>query len=190
MLDIIPIIAAAGGSEIAADASTADKIAGQFGVNWPFFIAQVINFCIVAVILWKFAFKPVIAALDERKQKISDGLQFAEEMKVRLAETEKQAAEKLRDASEEAVKVIKEARENASAYTEKQTQEAIHKSEQIIAKAHEAMAQERKQMIAEVRQEVAKLVVMTSAKVLDKELSVDEKSRFSESASKEIYANN
>ncbi len=191
MLDFIPIIAQAADAGIVGDlAAKADKISGQFGINGPFFIAQVINFIIVAVILWKFAFKPVIRALDERKQKISDGLQFAEEMKVRLAETEKQAAEKLREASDEASKIVKDARENASAYVEKQTQEAVHKAEQIIAKAHEAMAQERKQMIAEVRQEVAKLVVMTSGKVLDKELSEDEKSRFSEAASKEIYANN
>ena len=59
-----------------------------------------------------------------------------------------------------------------------------------MAKAKEGMEQERKQMIAEVREEVAKLVVATSAKVLDRELSADEKGRFSETASKEIYANN
>lgn len=188
MLEFLPIIASAAVEpEVAAEA---DTLAGQFGVNWTFFIAQVINFIVVAAILWKLAFKPVIRALDERKQKISDGLQFAEEMKVRLAETEKQAAEKLREASDDAAVIVKEARENASTYVERQTQEAVHKAEQIIAKAHEAMALERKQMIAEVRQEVAKLVVLTTGKVLDKELSADEKSRFSEAASQEIYANN
>lgn len=192
MFEILTVIAAAGEFASAEKEAlgVADKITGEFGVDWNFFIAQVINFLVVASILWYFAFKPVIKALDERKRKINDGLQFAEEMKVRLAETEKQAADKLREASDEASNIVKEARENASAFVEKQTQDAVHKAEQIVAKAHEAMASERKQMLTEVRQEVAKLVVQTSAKVLDRELSTDEKGRFSESAAKEIYAQN
>lgn len=193
MLDFMTLLAAAGANAAALEQDAtgiADKISGQFGLDWPFFIAQIINFLIVASILWYFAFKPVTRALDERKRKISDGLQFAEEMKVRLAETEKQAAEKLREASDEAANIVKEARENASNFMDRQTQDAVHKAEQIIHKAHEAMAQERKQMIAEVRQEVARLVVQTSARVLDRELSQDEKSRFSETAAKEIYARN
>ncbi|WOO42279.1 F0F1 ATP synthase subunit B [Rubellicoccus peritrichatus] len=188
MLDLITIIAAGGvEGEVVGEANT---LAGQFGVDWTFFIAQSINFVIVAAILWYFAFKPVIKTLEERKQKINDGLQFAEEMKVRLSDTEKQAAEKLRDASEEAANIVKEARENASSFVEKQTQEAVQQAEHIVAKAKEAMEQERKQMLAEIREEVAQLVVQTSAKVLDRELSADEKGRFSETAAKEIYANN
>lgn len=188
MLDLITTIAAAGVAE--EGVGLADKIAGQFGVDWTFFIAQSINFIIVAAILWYFAFKPIIRTLEERKQKISDGLQFAEEMKVRLSDTEKQAAEKLREASDEAANLVKDARENASAFVEKQTQEAVQQAEHIVAKAKEAMEQERKQMLAEIREEVAQLVVQTSAKVLDRELSADEKGRFSETAAKEIFANN
>lgn len=187
MFDILTIIAAAG---VEGEVLAADTLVGQFGLDWKFFIAQCINFIIVAAILWKFAFKAIIHTLEDRKRKISDGLQFAEEMKDRLSETEKQISEKLREASDEAAKIVKEARDNASAYTERQTQEAVHKAEQIVAKAQEAMSQERKQMIAEVRQEVARLVVQTSAKVLSRELSPDEKTRFTETASKEIYANN
>ena len=46
-------------------------------------IAQMVNFIIVAVVLYKFAVKPIAATLDERQQKISEGLQYAEEMKTR-----------------------------------------------------------------------------------------------------------
>ena len=185
MIDTIPIIAAT-----ATDAAAANTIAGQFGLDWGFFIAQCINFIIVAFVLWRFVFKPVISSLEHRKQTISDGLQFAEEMKERLAEAEKQAAEKIKEASGEAAKMVAKARESASAFLEKQNQEAIKKAQRIIEKSHEAMTQERKQLLTDVRKEVASLVVLTSSKVLDRELSVAEKTRFSETASKEIYANN
>ena len=68
-------------------------LAGQFGVDFPFLAAQVLNFGIVALILYQFAFKPVLATLDQRQKKISDGLQYAEEMKKRLADAEKRYEE-------------------------------------------------------------------------------------------------
>ncbi|MGE9297024.1 MAG: F0F1 ATP synthase subunit B [Puniceicoccales bacterium] len=169
---------------------TAQDLGNYFHVEPTLLLAQGINFIIVAVILWKFAFKPVMATMEERQKKIQDGLQYAEEMKARLTDAEKQSAEKIKEAAEEAAKLVAEARENAKNFQEKQHQEAVHQAEQIIAKAHASMEQERKQMFADLRQEVAELVVATSAKVLDRELSSDEKGRFSESAAKELYANN
>ena len=66
----------------------------KFGVDLPTLIAQMVNFCIVAFVIYKFAVKPIAATLDERQQKIADGLQYAEEMKVQLAAAERERAEK------------------------------------------------------------------------------------------------
>ena len=78
------------------------------------------------------------------------------------------------------------ARENAKAFEDKKTQEASGKVEEMISKANEAIELERKKMLTEVREEVTRLVVNTSSKVLSKELSDDEKSRFSKSATEEL----
>jgi F-type H+-transporting ATPase subunit b len=78
------------------------------------------------------------------------------------------------------------ARENAKAFEDKKTQEASGKVEEMISKAKEAIELERKKMLTEVREEVTRLVVNTSSKVLSKELSDDEKSRFSKSATEEL----
>ena len=76
---------AAEASAAHAEAATGiSKIVQDFGISWPFFLAQVLNFSVVGFVLWKFAFKPVIATLDERQKKISDGLKYAEEMKAKL----------------------------------------------------------------------------------------------------------
>ena len=55
-----------------------------------------------------------------------------------------------------------------------------------MRKAREQMQLERQTLVAEARQEFAQLVVETATKVLDRELSDEEKTRFSESASKEL----
>ena len=55
--------------------------AERFGVDWPHFIAQVISFLIVAILLYKFAYKPILQVLEERRQRIAEGLANAEKIK-------------------------------------------------------------------------------------------------------------
>jgi len=153
-------------------------------------LAQVINFSIVALLLYKFAIKPIGATLDERQKKISDGLQYAEEMKTQLAEAERERAEKVKAAAQEAQRILSESREQSKQMIEAKTQEAAAQAEAIIRKASEATELERQKMLSDVRQEVARLVVATSSKVLSKELSDADKQSFSDSAAKELAASN
>jgi len=179
MLDLIPILAAA---EVPGDPS----LAGQFGIDLKLIVAQVINFAIVAFLLWKFAFKPVMSTLEERQQKISEGLQFAEESKVQLAETEKRQAEVLREANTKAQEILHDARENARQFEEKMKGETSAQIEEMRRRAEEANELERQKMLGEVRQEIARLVVETSQKVLQRELGVEERNRLNTSAAEEI----
>ena len=161
-------------------------ITEKFGIKLPTLIAQMVNFCVVAFVLYRFAVKPVAATLEERQQKISDGLQYAEEMKEQLAQAERERSEKVKEAAAEAQRILGEAREQSKEMIDKKTQEASSQAESILRKAREAAEQEREKMLSDVRQEVAQLVVSTSAKVLSRELSEDEKRSFAESAAGEL----
>ena len=174
-----------GSQEVAAD-NKITMITDKFGVSVPTLIAQMVNFCLVALVLYYFAVKPISTTLEERQQKISDGLQYAEEMKTQLAEAERERTEKVKEAAIGAQKILAEAREQSKEMIEVKTQEAAAQAEAIIRKASEATELERQKMLADVRQEVARLVVATSSKVLSRDLSDAEKSTFSESAAKEL----
>ena len=174
-----------GSQEVAAD-NKITMITDKFGVSVPTLIAQMVNFCLVAIVLYIFAVKPISTTLEERQQKISDGLQYAEEMKTQLAEAERERTEKVKQAAIGAQKILAEAREQSKEMIEVKTQEAAAQAEAIIRKASEATELERQKMLADVRQEVARLVVATSSKVLSRDLSDAEKSTFSESAAKEL----
>lgn len=169
-----------------ADTGMIEKVAKKFGVDWPTLIAQMLNFLIVAIVLHQFAIKPILSTFDERQQKIADGLQYAEEMKAQSLAAEKERSEKIKEAVLEAQKILSEAREQSKALIEKKIQEATLQAEGLIKKASEATEIERQKMLKEVREEVAHLVVATTAKVLEKELSNEDREQFAKSAASTI----
>ena len=167
-------------------ASGVSKIIQDFGISWPFFLAQVLNFSIVGFILWKFAFKPVLATLDERQRKIADGLKYAEEMKAKLEAVQQESVATAKKAQAEATKVIEEARKAAKEFLDKQSQEASVKAGEILAKAQQVIELEKKKMLAEARTEIARLVVATTQQVLSQQLSEADRSRYNEAAGREL----
>ena len=162
------------------------QIVQNFGISLPGILAQVLNVGIVVFILWKFAFKPVLATLDERQTKIASGLQYAEEMKAKLEAAQQESAASAKRAQVEASRIIDEARKAAKEYLDKQTQETAAKANDIITKAQQAIELEKKKMLAEARTEIARLVVVTTQRVLAKELTDADRSRYNESAAKEL----
>ncbi|MEX0330228.1 MAG: F0F1 ATP synthase subunit B [Puniceicoccaceae bacterium] len=186
MLDSFILLAAAT-AETAAEPGFFDKIGlGGFGLDGKLILAQMVNFVVVAFLLWRFAFKPVMATLDERQNKIAEGLQFAEEAKTQLAETEKRQAEVLREANTKAQEILHEARDKARELEDRLKAETSTQIDEMRKRAEESNELERQKMLTEVRQEIARLVVMTSGKVLQRELGDEEKARLDKAAAAEI----
>jgi len=171
---------------LAAAASGITKITQEFGISVPLILAQVLSFSIVTFVLWKFAFKPVLATLDERQQKIAAGLHYAEEMKAKLAATQQQNEAILREAQLKAQQVVAETQKSAKEFADKQQQEAIVKANALLTKAQEAIELEKKKMLSEARTEIARLVVTITQRVLAKELPEAERARYNEAAAREL----
>lgn len=178
---MIAIILAQGGlGDVARETAT------RFGFNWMLFLAQVVSFTIVALALRRFAYKPILAILEERRQRIAEGLLNAEKIKQQLAEAEQRYAEILAKANAAAQKMIDEARESSAHLTERKQQEAIASAEQIIAKAKEAGALERERTMTELKRELGRLVVQTTAKVTGKVLTPEDQKRLQEESSRQL----
>jgi F-type H+-transporting ATPase subunit b len=187
MFSHLILLAQATGPEAGPAASGGiTKIVQDFGLSLPFFLAQVLNFLIVAFILWKFAFKPVLATLDERQKKIASGLQYAEEMKAKLDAVQQESVASAKRSQVEASRIIDEARKSAKEFLDKQTQESAARANEILVKAREVIELEKKKMLADARTEIARLVVAITERVLSKELSEADRSRYNESAAREL----
>ncbi len=175
------ILAQAGGlTEIAR--STGET----FGFNLWMFLSQVISFVIVALLLKRFAYKPILTILEERRQRIAEGLLNAEKIKQQLAEAEQRYQEILAKANGEAQKMIDEARANAGVIAERKQQEAIVAAEQIMAKAREASALEHERTMSQLKRELGRLVIDTTAKVTGKVLTPEDQRRLQEEASRQV----
>jgi F-type H+-transporting ATPase subunit b len=162
------------------------KIIHDLGINPAAFVAQMVNFAIVAFLLYRFAIKPVLATADARNAKIADGLRFEEQMKAKLADAEKQHAATIKQAALDAQKVVDEARKSAKELLDREAAATTAKTQQMLVKAEEAIALERRKMIADAREEISRLVALTAQRVLNRELAPDERKRYAETAAREL----
>jgi F-type H+-transporting ATPase subunit b len=167
---------------------SAKETAEMFGWNPWLFLSQVISFVIVALLLRRFAYKPILGVLEERRRRIEEGLLNAEKIKKELAEAEKRYQEILAKANADAQKMIDEARESSAHLAERKEQEAIAAAEQILAKAREASALEHERTMVELKRELGHLVVETTAKVTGKVLTSDDQRRLQEEAARQLAA--
>jgi F-type H+-transporting ATPase subunit b len=173
---MIPILAVAG-TEAAQQG-----FLETFGVNGPFFIAQLINFVLVLFVLKKFAFGPIQKILEERRQRIAEGEAKMEEIQKKLDESEQEKAVLLDKANADAKRMISEAKESATALGEQKAQEAVAQAQTILNKAQEAARAERAALATELKQEFGRLVVATTCQVTGKELNASDQKRINEEA--------
>jgi len=153
------------------------QIADTFGVDWPHLVAQIISFSIVCILLQRFAYKPVLNMLDQRRKQIAEGLADRERIKSELAQTETKCHELIVQANTQAALLIDEARKSAARLQQQETQRAISAAEQIVMKAREAAAQEHARMLAELKREVGQLVILTAANAMAKALTLEDQRR-------------
>jgi F-type H+-transporting ATPase subunit b len=165
-----------------------EAVATTFGVNWPHLLAQIASFCIVCLILYRFAYRPVLKMLDVRRQQIALGVANAEKIAAELARTEAQRQEVMAQANEQANKLIGEARASAAGVRERETRKAVAAAEDILIKAREAAAREHDRMLAELKREVGRLVVQATAAVTGKILTAEDQRRLVEETVRQVAA--
>lgn len=164
------------------------QIANTFGVDWPHLVSQIISFAIVCILLHRFAYKPVLHMLEERRRQIAQGLVDTEKIKSELAQIEIQRQEIMMKASSQATKLIEEAQVAAARLQEQETQKAIAAAEQIIVKAREVTVQEHALMLVELKREVGRLVLQATATVTGRILTPDDQRRLAEETTRQLAA--
>ena len=164
------------------------QIARTFGVDWQHLGAQIISFSIVCAVLYKFAYRRILAMLEQRREQIALGKANAEKIKAELDKTETQRQEVLAQAHTQGAKFIEEARAAAARVQQEEAEKASAAAEEIMAKAHEAAAQDHDRMLAELKREVGKLVVQATTTVTGKILTAEDQRRLAEETSKQIAA--
>jgi F-type H+-transporting ATPase subunit b len=174
-----PQTVAEGGGQIAS-------IAHTFGVDWPHLIAQTISFGIVCIVLYVFAYKPILRMLEARREQIASGLANAQKIKAELDRIHEERRVVLEAADAEGQRLIDEARAAAARVGAEETQKAIAAAELVLARAHEAAARARALLLAQARREIGRLVVQTTAAVTGKILTAEDQQRLAEETASQL----
>lgn len=159
-----------------------------FGVDVQFLVSQIILFIIVALLLRKFAYHPILEVLQERRERIAESLTNVKRIKEELAKTEAARKEILQKAHAHATELIEEARQAANRLREEETQKAVAAAESVLAKAREAAAADHARMLSDLKREIGRLVVQTTARATGKILTGDDQRRLVEEANRELVA--
>jgi F-type H+-transporting ATPase subunit b len=172
-----------------ADASSTGQvrqIADTFGVDWPHLISQIISFAIVCFLLQRFAYKPILGMLEERRKQIADGIAEREQIRDELVHVETRRRAVMMQAAAQASEVIQEARAAAANMRESETQKAIATAELIVVKARDAASQEHDRMLRDLKQELGGLVILATSVASKKVLTEDDQRRIAEETLNEV----
>ena len=82
-------------------------ILSQLGIDWKLFLSQLINFALILIVLTLFVYKPVLKIIKQRNAKIKEGLDKAEEANVRLKEVDEIGKQKIKEAENTSINIIK-----------------------------------------------------------------------------------
>jgi len=164
------------------------EITSAFGVDLQKFISQVVLFLLVAFCLKKFAFGPIQKTLEDRREKIAQGLANAERTRSELANAQSKAQELLSQAGVQANKIIEEARTAAARVGEQERQKAVADAQNILAKAREAGDAELARLKGELRKEFGRLVVEAAARTTGDLLTPDQKGRIADESIRQLSA--
>ena len=140
------------------------------GINGWFLAAQIVNFLILLLILYFFAYKPVMKMLDERSRKIRESMDEVQKVKDQAAQTEEEFKKKIEAASKEGQEVIARAMRTGEEARQRAQLEAKQEAQGLVEKARVEIQRERDETIGELRQEFADLTVVAAEKVIGQSL--------------------
>ncbi|XZG70440.1 F0F1 ATP synthase subunit B [Chitinibacteraceae bacterium HSL-7] len=133
-------------------------------------IGQAITFAILVWFTMKFVWPPLTKMMDERAQRIADGLAAADRAKQDLANAEKASADKLREAKQHASELIAQAEKRAAQVVEEAKSQAKVEGERLIKGAQAEIEQQLQGAREVLRGQVADLAVAGAEKILKREI--------------------
>ena len=150
-----------------------DALINQF--SYGLFFWQLIILLIVIFILGKFAWKPIVNALEEREKGISDALASAEKAKLEMARLTNENEQLLKEARVERDAILKEAKELKDKIVTEAKENAQVEGAKIIETAKREIEDQKLKALAEVKNQVSALSLDIARKVLNKEFEDQQK---------------
>ncbi|MBP3313507.1 MAG: F0F1 ATP synthase subunit B [Oscillospiraceae bacterium] len=140
------------------------------GVNFWTALFTFLNMVITFLLLKKFLFKPVKKMIDDRQAEIDRMYEEAESAKQDALSAEAEYAQKLKDAKQEASRILSQAQQDATAKGDEIIRDARQEASRLKEKAQEDIRLEQKKAVNQMKDEISGMAVAIAAKVAEKEI--------------------
>lgn len=142
----------------------------KLGFSPATLLAQLVNFTVLFILLYLFAYKPILRMLDSRSRKIEESIKQTESIKEQLAHTEDESKKRIEAAGKEGQEIIARAMRTGEEARQQAQLDAQKDGETMIARARAEIQGERDNAIGELRREFADLTILAAEKVIQKSL--------------------
>ena len=150
-----------------------DKLINDFSIG--LFFWQSLVFILLIFVLKKYAWKPILNAVNEREQSIEDALKEAEKARLEMQSLQQSNEAILKEAREERERILKEARDMKNKMITEAKDAAATEADKAIVSAKASIEAEKTAAIAELKNQAASLSIDVAEKILGQELSAENK---------------
>jgi len=150
------------------------------------FIWTILTFLILLGLLAKFAWNPLLRALEERQEMIRNSLDDAEKTKRELLRVQQESAEIIAEARAEAQTIVSKSRAEAETVREDLKRKAKEEADGLVKNAERQIQQETARAVQEIRREVVDLSLALASKLIKKNLSQADNDRLIQDSLKQI----
>ncbi len=147
------------------------------GIDWKILVAQLVNFLIIYFLLSKFAFKPLMKVLEERRQKIAESLETAQKIEDEKKDLDEKVTQTMAQARKESQELVAKTQSALKEERNKQRTETEVVTSKMLAETKAQIAAMKKETKAELAREIGLLVVRATEKIIDQDIPAETKAR-------------
>jgi F-type H+-transporting ATPase subunit b len=142
----------------------------RLGVDWRLLLAQLVNFSLVALAVWRWVYRPLLKAMDERTKKIERGLKDADAAASAKTDAERERAAIIAEARREAARIREEAEHAATTHRDAQIAKTKSDVESLVMHGKEQLEMEKQRTMRDAKSELAGLVVHAVERIAGEKL--------------------
>ena len=158
---------------------------GALGVDGQAFVIQLITFVLAFLVLRRYAFKPILKILDERREKIEQGVQLGEQMQKQKAELEDKVARTLQETRQQADGIIASAQDAGRQAVREAEDKARQKAAGILQDAESRIVQDTTRARKQLEKELVGLISDATEAIIDEKVDAKKDSELIERAIRE-----
>ena len=156
------------------------EILGKTGFDWQVALANLVNFVVIFLVLRKFAFKPLFKVVEERQNKIDQGLKDAEQAEQDLLAAEEIKKQKIQESRVSANEIVAEAQQKGNKIINTSQKEAEKEKKFILKSGQKELEDQKNKMEKVLEKQLSEMVLLGVEKVMKENLSAGDKQKMIE----------